>query len=109
MSVAEKSSSTNSEQDYSVDPLVKSLNHCKAVKQTILRLQLDLTSKDRKLNELVGSDSSLHSDVHALRSDCLSVLERISVFQMELLDEDFILYWSSKSQLKRLENISVTI
>ena len=70
-----KLSNSNGEQDYSVEPFVKGLDHCKAVKQTILRLQLDLASIDRKLNEPVGSISSLHSDLHALRSDCLSVLE----------------------------------
>ena len=99
-----KPSSSNGERDYSVEPFAKNLHHCKAVEQTILRLQLDLTSIDRKLNEPVDSISSLHSSVHVFRFDCLYVLERISVFQMDLLNEDFKLYSSSEPQLKRLEN-----
>ena len=98
-------SNSNSEQDCNAEPFVKGHDRCKAVKQTILRLELDLTSIDKKLNAPLGSSgNSLHGDVYALRSSCLFVLERISVFQINLLDEDFEIYSSSESQLKRLEN-----
>ena len=64
-----------------------------------------MTPIDKKLNEPVGNISSQHSNAHALRFYCLSVLEQIFVFQMDPLNEDFKLYSSSEPQLNRLENM----